>query len=615
MPLSVVYVNGKMSSTAENIKSKLASLPDSPGVYRYYDVDGTILYIGKAKNLKKRVSSYFTKTHDSARLTLLVRKIHDLEYIVVRTEFDALILENNLIKEYRPKYNIALKDDKTYPWICVKKEPYPRVFQTRKQIKDGSLYFGPYASVRMMYALLDLIRELYPLRTCNLNLTEQNIEAKKFKVCLEYHMKRCLGPCEGKQSLENYNVNIAEIKDIIKGNFHSVVRDLKTSMKEASEALDFEKAQYIKSQISALENYQSRSAVVSSTVGNVNVFSIVKDDKYAYVNYLDVVDGIVVQSQTIELKYSLDETMVELLEIAIGEFRLKFGSEAKEIIVPFELELETDMFEITVPQRGDKKTLQELSHKNAAQFMLDKHKQESIKNPERNTERIMEQMKNDLRLTEWPRHIECFDNSNIQGTNPVSACVVFKDGKPAKRDYRHFNIKTVEGPDDFASMEEVIYRRYLRLKEENQPLPQLIVIDGGKGQLGAAVASLDKLELRGKIAIISIAKRLEEIYYPGDSVPMYIDKKSETLRIIQHMRNEAHRFGITHHRARRSKNAIGSGLMAIEGIGEKTAQDLLRHFKSLKRVKEASLEDLEKIVGKSKAEIVFEKLRSEKEPG
>jgi excinuclease ABC subunit C len=597
-----------MSSVSEHIKSKLSSLPDSPGVYRYYDESETILYIGKAKNLKKRVSSYFNKTHDSARLMMLVKKIHDIQYIVVRTEFDALILENNLIKEYRPKYNIALKDDKTYPWICVKKEPFPRVFQTRKQIKDGSLYFGPYASVRMMYALLDLIRELYPLRTCTLALTKQNIEAKKFKVCLEYHLKRCLGPCEGKQEESDYDESIKEIKQIIKGNLGEVLRDLKSSMKSASDTLDFEKAQLIKTQIDALENYQSKSAVVSSTVGCVNVFSIVKDDKYAFVNYLDVVDGIVTQSQTIELKYSLDESMVELLEIAIGEFRLKFGSEAKEIIVPFELELETDMFEITVPQRGDKKTLQELSNKNAAQFMLDKHKQESIKNPERNTERVMEQMKNDLRLSEWPRLIECFDNSNIQGTNPVSACVVFKDGKPAKRDYRHFNIKTVEGPDDFASMEEVIYRRYLRLKEEEQPLPQLIVIDGGKGQLAAAMTSIEKLGLRGKIAVISIAKRLEEIYYPGDSVPMYIDKKSETLRIIQHMRNEAHRFGITHHRKRRSKGAISSGLMAIEGIGEKTAQDLLKHFKSLKRVKEASLEDIVKVVGKAKADLVWKEL-------
>jgi excinuclease ABC subunit C len=597
-----------VSSVSEHIKERLVSLPDTPGIYRYYDIEGTILYIGKAKNLKKRVSSYFNKNHDSARLTMLVRKIHDIQYIVVRTEFDALILENNLIKEFRPKYNIALKDDKTYPWICVKKEPFARVFPTRKLIKDGSLYFGPYASVRMMYALLDLIREIYPLRTCNLNLTEANIQADKFRVCLEYHMKRCLGPCEGKQDLLSYEANIGEIKNIIKGNFSAVLRDLKVEMKTASENLDFEKAQFIKSQIESLENYQSRSAVVSSTVGNVNVFSLVKDDKFAYVNYLDVVGGIVIQSQTIEMKFNLDESQEELLELAIAEFRVKFASEAKEIIVPFALELETDLFEITVPQRGDKRTLQELSHKNALQYMHDKHKQESIKNPERSTERIMEQMKSDLRLTEWPRHIECFDNSNIQGTNPVSACVVFKDGKPSKRDYRHFNIKTVEGPDDFASMEEVIYRRYKRLQEEEQPLPQLVVIDGGKGQLGAAMSSIEKLGLRGKIAVISIAKRLEEIYYPGDPVPMYIDKKSETLRIIQHMRNEAHRFGITHHRKRRSKGAIGSSLMEIEGIGEKTAQDLLKHFKSMKRLKEATREQIEEVVGKSKAEITYNEL-------
>jgi excinuclease ABC subunit C len=456
----------------------------------------------------------------------------------------------------------------------------------------------------MMHALLDLIRELFPLRTCSLQLTGENIRNNKFRVCLEYHMKRCLGPCEGKQALADYDENIAEIRNLIKGNIQPVLRDLKGKMKQASENLDFEKAQEYKSQVEALENYQVRSSVVSPTVGNVNVFSFVKDDRYAYVNYLDVVDGIVIQSQTIEMKCNLDETDAELLEMAIAEFRIKFGSEAKEVVVPFALELETDQFVITVPQRGDKKTLLELSEKNAKQYMDEKHKQENIKDPERGVERIMEKMRTDLRLKEQPRHIECFDNSNIQGTNPVSACVVFKDGKPSKKDYRHFNVKTVEGPDDFATMEEVIYRRYARLLEEQQPLPQLIVIDGGKGQLGAALNSLEKLGLRGKIAVISIAKRLEEIYYPGDSLPMYIDKKSETLKVIQHMRNEAHRFGITHHRKRRSKSAIGSGLMSIEGIGEKTAQELLRHFKSLKRVKEASFEELEKVIGKSRAEIV-----------
>lgn len=591
-------------STSDHVRSLIVTLPDTPGVYQYFDAEGNILYIGKAKNLKKRVSSYFTKIHDSARLNMLVRKISDIQYIVVKTEFDALILENNLIKTYQPRYNINLKDDKTYPWICVKKEPFPRVFATRKVIRDGSQYFGPYASVKSMYALLDLIRELFPLRTCSLQLTEQNIKGNKFRVCLEYHMKRCLGPCEGKQDAVDYNNNIAEIKHLVRGNIHPVLRDLRVRMKEAAEKLDFEKAQEYKSQVDALENYQVRSSVVSPTVGNVNVFSMVKDDKQAYVNYLDVVNGIVIQSQTIEMKNNLDETDEEMLEMAIAEFRIRFGSEAEEVIVPFALELETDQFTITVPQRGDRKTLLELSEKNVRQHMEEKHKQDAIKNPERAVERIMEKMKSDLRLKEQPRHIECFDNSNIQGTNPVSACVVFKDGKPSKKDYRHFNVKTVEGPDDFATMEEAIFRRYSRLVDENQPLPQLIVIDGGKGQLGAALNSLDKLGLRGKIAVISIAKRLEEIYYPGDSLPMYIDKKSETLKIIQHMRNEAHRFGITHHRKRRSKNAIGSGLTGIEGIGEKTAQELLRHFKSFKRVKEASLEELEKIVGRSKAEIV-----------
>lgn len=592
------------------ISEIVRTLPETPGVYQYFDEQGEIIYIGKAKNLKKRVSSYFNKNHDSARLNMLVRKINNVQYIVVKTEFDALILENNLIKKHRPKYNINLKDDKTYPWICIKKEPYPRVFYTRKVIKDGSLYFGPYPSGRMMHALLDLIRELYFLRTCNLALTKENIEKQKFRVCLEYHMKRCKGPCENKQAEEEYNIQIEAIKDLIKGNLSQVIRQLKEQMNAFAEQLAFEQAEEIKAKILSLENYQAKSSVVSPTVGNVNVLSLVKDDKFAYVNYIDVVNGIVVQSQTIEMKLNLEETDVEIMEMALAEFKSRFESNAKEIILPFELELETDQFTITIPQRGDKKTLLELSQKNVKQYMDEKHKQESIKNPERHTERIMEQMKNDLRLTEWPVHIECFDNSNIQGTNPVSACVVFKNGKPSKKDYRHFNIKTVEGPNDFASMEEVILRRYGRLLEENQPLPNLIVIDGGKGQLGAALNSLEKLNLRGKIAIISIAKKLEEIYFPGDSLPLYIDKRSETLKIIQHMRNEAHRFGITHHRKRRSKGAIGSSLNAIEGIGEKTSQELLRHFKSIKRIKEAKLEEITEVIGASKAEIVFNSLHN-----
>lgn len=596
------------------ISEIVRTLPETPGVYQYFDEQGEIIYIGKAKNLKKRVSSYFNKNHDSARLNMLVRKINNVQYIVVKTEFDALILENNLIKKHRPKYNINLKDDKTYPWICIKKEPYPRVFYTRKVIKDGSLYFGPYPSGRMMHALLDLIRELYFLRTCNLALTKENIEKQKFRVCLEYHMKRCKGPCENKQAEEEYNIQIEAIKDLIKGNLSQVIRQLKEQMNAFAEQLAFEQAEEIKAKILSLENYQAKSSVVSPTVGNVNVLSLVKDDKFAYVNYIDVVNGIVVQSQTIEMKLNLEETDVEIMEMALAEFKSRFESNAKEIILPFELELETDQFTITIPQRGDKKTLLELSQKNVKQYMDEKHKQESIKNPERHTERIMEQMKNDLRLTEWPVHIECFDNSNIQGTNPVSACVVFKNGKPSKKDYRHFNIKTVEGPNDFASMEEVILRRYGRLLEENQPLPNLIVIDGGKGQLGAALNSLEKLNLRGKIAIISIAKKLEEIYFPGDSLPLYIDKRSETLKIIQHMRNEAHRFGITHHRKRRSKGAIGSSLNAIEGIGEKTSQELLRHFKSIKRIKEAKLEEITEVIGASKASRVVEYFKkSEKE--
>ncbi len=592
------------------VSDQLTTLPDEPGVYRFFDGENNIIYIGKAKNLRKRVTSYFNKTHDSARLNLLVSKIASLKYIVVHNELDALILENNLIKEYRPRYNVMLKDDKTYPWICIKKENFPRVFSTRKLVKDGSQYFGPYPSGKMMHALLDLIRELYSMRTCSLALTSQNIEKRKFKVCLEFHMKRCLGPCEAKQTEQEYNIQVDEIKYLIKGKLGIVLRDLRLRMKNHVEKLEFELAENIREKIELLENYQAKSSVVSSTVGNVNVFSLVRDNKFAYVNYLDVVDGMVIQSQTLEMKLNLEETNVELLETAIGEFKSRFQSEAKEILVPEPLELQTDAFSILVPQRGDKKTLVELSQKNAGYYMLEKHKQDSIKNPERNTERVMEQMKNDLRLTVWPKYIECFDNSNIQGTNAVSACVVFREGKPAKKDYRHFIIKSVQGPDDFASMKEVVFRRYSRLINEQQPVPDLIVIDGGKGQLSAVMDVMDELKLRGKIAVISIAKKLEEIYFPGDSIPMYIDKKSETLRIIQYMRNEAHRFGITHHRKRRSNSAISSTLEEIDGVGEKTAIDLLKHFKSMKRLKAASLEEVAKIIGEAKGKIVFENLKS-----
>ncbi|MFZ5552699.1 MAG: excinuclease ABC subunit UvrC [Bacteroidota bacterium] len=586
----------------EKINDILRSLPDSPGVYQYFDKENVLLYVGKAKNLKKRVSSYFHKEHDSARIEVLVRKISDIKYIVTKSELDALLLENTLIKAHHPRYNIALRDDKSYPSICIKNEEFPRVFSTRKLIKDGSEYFGPYASVKMMNELLDVIRQIYPLRTCNYLLSEENIQKKKFKVCLEYHIGNCLGPCEGKQTEESYLSQMAEIKQLIRGNIGFVLSDMRERMKTCSENMEFERAQKLKNKIALLEKFQSRSTVVSSSVGTVDVFAMASDDKCTYVNYLQVKEGLLIQAYTLEMKRMLDETEKELLELAVTELRQRFNSEAKEIIVP--VEIHYGDIEIIVPQRGDKKQLLEMSEKNARFYMLDKHRQESIKNPERNTERIMETMKKDLRLTEQPRHIECFDNSNFQGTNAVSACVVFKDGKPSKKDYRHFNVKTVEGPDDFATMEEVIYRRYSRLIEEKQELPQLIIIDGGKGQLSAAMNSLEKLGLKGKIAVIGIAKKLEEIYYPGDNFPLYIDKRSETLKIIQHLRNEAHRFGITHHRNRRSKGAIKSELMQIEGIGEKTMETLLKKFKSVKRIKEATKEQLAEVVGEVRAGVI-----------
>lgn len=592
----------------EVLKQKVSLLPDSPGVYQYFDTEGKLLYVGKAKNLKKRVSSYFNKEHDSGRITIMVSKIVDLKVIVTETELDALLLENNLIKNLRPRYNVMLRDDKTYPWICISNEPFPRVYHTRRKEKDGSSYFGPYANVKMMWSLLELIRQMYPIRSCQLNLSEENIAKKKFKVCLEYHIGNCKGPCEAKQSEEEYDEMIADIRYLIKGNTSQVLKQLREKMKIYSQELAFEKAQELKTKIDILENYRSKFTVVSSTVSDVDVFSIVNDDKFAYVNYFRVIDGSIVQSHTLEIKKMLDEPNDEILTIAITELRQKFQSDAKEIIVPFELEY--DQILVTVPQRGDKKQLLELSERNARYYMMDKHRQESVKDPERSTERILETMKKDLRLTELPRHIECFDNSNIQGTNPVSACVVFKNAKPSKKDYRHFNVKTVEGPDDFATMEEVIFRRYSRLLEEKQDLPQLIVIDGGKGQLGAALNSLEKLGLRGKIAIVGIAKRLEEIYYPGDSLPLYIDKRSESLKVIQHMRNEAHRFGITHHRNRRSKGAIQSELTSIPGIGEKTMEQLMKVFKSLKRLKEAEESKIAEVIGPAKTKVLLEYFNS-----
>ena len=587
-----------------SLSVQIQTLPEGPGVYQYYDKNGRILYVGKAKNLKKRVASYFTKKHDSHRIGVMVKKIHDIQHIVVQSESDALLLENNLIKKHQPRFNIMLRDDKTYPWICIKNERFPRVFPTRRLIKDGSEYYGPFTTFKTVNTLLDLIKSLYPLRTCNYDLAEEKIQNGKYRVCLEYHLGNCKGPCEALQGEEEYNRNISAIREIVKGNFKDSLNQFRQQMKEHSDNMEFEQAQLIKNKIDVLENYQSRSTVVNPRINNVDVFSVVSDEGYGYVNFLQISHGAIIRSHTIEMKKKLDESDKELLELGIIEIRQRFNSNSKEIYVPFKVDVGEDIL-ITVPQLGDKKKIVEMSVRNARYFRQEQFKQMKIVDPDRHVNRIMAQMKEDLRLTKEPRHIECFDNSNIQGTNPVAACVVFKNGKPSKKDYRKFNIKTVEGPDDFASMEEVVYRRYKRLLMEEEPLPELIIVDGGKGQLSSGVKALETLGLRGKIAIIGIAKRLEEIYYPGDSIPLYLDKKSETLKIIQQLRNEAHRFGITFHRNKRSKTALNTELEAIPGIGDKTVVELLTHFGSLKRIKEATKEELAQVVGKSKASIVY----------
>ncbi len=587
------------------IQVQISTLPNSPGVYQFYDTEDKILYVGKAKNLKKRVASYFNKNHEYGKTRILVKKIANIKHIVVATESDALLLENNLIKKYRPRYNVLLKDDKSYPWICIKKERFPRIFPTRKLIKDGSEYFGPYTSMYTVKTLLELIRNVYPLRTCNYDLSQEKIEAGKYKLCLEYHLGNCLGPCVGLQSSFDYDKQIDEIRHIIKGNFKSSLQSFKNQMKLLANDMHFEEAQKIKDKINVLENYQSKTTIVNPKINNVDVFSIIADDAFAYVNFLQLSHGSIIRSHTLEIKKKLDEEDKELLQLAIFEIRQRFNSESKEIYAPFKVVVEPHL-KVTVPKLGDKRKILDLSIRNAKYFRQERFNQIKIVDPERHTNRIMAQMQKDLRLSEEPRHIECFDNSNIQGSNPVAACVVFKNGKPSKKEYRHYNIKTVDGPDDYASMEEVVYRRYKRLLDEAQPLPQLIVIDGGKGQLSSALKSLDDLGLRGKIAIIGIAKRLEEIYFPEDPIPLYLDKKSESLRIIQQLRNEAHRFGITFHRNKRSKAAINSVLESIDGVGEKTARDLLRKFKSVKRVKEASVENLAIVVGSAKAKKIYE---------
>lgn len=588
------------------LRDKILGLPEKPGVYKYFDKEGVIIYVGKAKNLKRRVSSYFTKNHDDFKTTILVRKIVALEYTVVDTEMDALLLENSLIKEFQPKYNINLKDDKSYPYIKITKERYPKVFPIRNLVKDGSEYFGPYASIRIMHTVLDLCQKLYPTRNCNLKMTPTGIDEGKYQVCLEFHIGNCKGPCVGNQSELAYQESIQHIRHILKGHLGEVKTHLKDLMHESAENLRFEEAQQYKDKLDLLQKYQSKSTVVSPTVGDVEVYSISSTDKLAFVNFLRVSQGIIVISRNIEVRKKIDEPEEEILVHVIGEMRNHYGDECREMITAIAIDWPDDKVILTHPKVGDKRKLLDLSIKNAMLYRQEKLQQYEKLNPQIRVDRLMEQMKNDLRLTEYPVHIECFDNSNFQGAYPVSACVVFKDGKPAKNDYRHFNVKTVDGPNDFATMKEAILRRYGRLLSENQPLPQLVVVDGGKGQLSSAVEALQELGIYGKLAIIGIAKRLEELYYPNDPLPLYIDKKSETLKVIQHMRDEAHRFGITHHRQRRDKGTLKTALTEIPGIGPAKAKLLLKEFKSVTRVKTASVDTLTPIVGKAAADIIVQ---------
>lgn len=581
-----------------NYKEVLKQIPGKPGVYQFWDAEGTLIYIGKAKNLKNRVTSYFVndQIRNSGKTRVLVSKINNITFTIVDTEIDAWLLENSLIKKHKPRYNILLKDDKTYPWIIIKNESFPRLFSTRRIIKDGSRYFGPYASGMMMHTMLDLVKSLYPLRTCNLPLSQQNIAAGKFRVCLEYQIGNCKGPCEGYQSEEDYLNSLSDIKDILSGKTGNVIRGVRAELDKAVADLNFEEAHRLKAQLDSLENYQSKSTIVSTSISDVDVFSIASDEKYAFVNFLKVMNGTVTQTQTLELKKRLDETDEELLSFAISEFRTRFNSHSTEIIVPFELEINDPRIRFTVPKMGEKKNLLDLSHKNVLFFKKDRLDQYDKLNPEARTERVLSQMMKDLRLNQLPRHIECFDNSNFQGKYPVSAIVVFKDAKPSKKDYRHFNVKTVEGPNDFATMEEAVFRRYRRMLDEGTPLPQLVIIDGGKGQLSSAMKSLKKLGIDDKLTVIGIAKRLEELFYPGDQYPLYLDKRSESLKIIQQLRDEAHRFGITFHRNKRDKGTLVTELTDIPGIGKTTATNLLRQFKSVKRIRDAEDDELSKLL-------------------
>lgn len=598
---------------SEHVQSILKVLPDKPGIYQHLDKDGRILYIGKAKSLKKRVSSYFNKNLSSGRTRIMVQKIADIRTVVTQNELEALLLENSLIKEHQPRYNVNLKDDKTYPWIVIKKERFPRIFYTRKKIEDGSEYFGPYPSVKVMKAVLELVRQIHPIRNCKLNLSESAIEQGKFQKCLEYHIGNCLAPCEALQSESAYQYEIDQARKIINGKLGEVKRMLGERMKEEASAMRFEQAQKIKEKVELLEQYQARSTVVNPSISDVDVFTAVVDAQFGYVNYLKVVDGAILHTHTLEFRRKLEETESELLALAIPELRRRFGSDSKEILISHEVGIELSGTDFHRPQRGDKKRLVDLSIKNVRYFRLEKLKSIQITDPERHVERVMEQMRTDLRLETQPRHIECFDNSNFQGSEAVSACVVFKNGKPAKSEYRHFNVRTVEGPDDFATMKEVVLRRYKRLQEEELDLPQLVLIDGGKGQLSAALEALQELSLSKTIQVIGIAKRLEELFFPGDPIPLYLDKRSETLRILQQLRNEAHRFGITHHRNRRSRSMLSNSLERIDGVGPKTAERLLRTFKSIDRLKKAERQEVEELVGKAQAKKIMDHLLKNEE--
>ena len=589
----------------ENPKEIASVLPENPGVYQFFDDKGAIIYIGKAKNLRRRVLSYFTKNHDNAKVRVMVRRIRRIEHIVVDTEIDALLLENSLIKKHQPRYNILLKDDKTFPWICIKNEPFPRLFYTREIVNDGSEYYGPFTSVYMVRTLIDFLRKTYSIRTCSLKLTQKSIESKKFSSCLEFQIDNCKAPCIGLQSEEDYLEAIPQIRNILKGNISEAILHFKNSMISAAESLNFEEAEHAKQKMQLLENYQSKSTVVNSKISNVDVFSLVKDEKSCFINYLKVVQGSIIQSYTTELQLHLDENKVDILQMAIIEIRDKLKSVSNEIIVPFNPELEMEGIKFVIPKRGDKRKLLELSEKNAKYYRLERLKMSEKANPALKTERLLTQMQKDLRLPKPPVHIECFDNSNLQGTNAVSACVVFKNAKPYKSEYRKFHVKTVEGIDDYTTMQEVITRRYKRLLDENKPLPDLIVIDGGKGQLNVAYEALKRLGIEEKVSLISIAERLEEIFIPHDSVPLYIDKNSSTLKVIQNIRNEAHRFGITFHRDVRSKNFVQSELDNIKGIGPATIRTLLSEYKSIDGIKKATHEQLAEKIGKSRADIIF----------